>query len=233
MNLALANPIVLGLVTIALLSSPAMSQRLGGSDDAVVASIDQAVAAATAQMLADIELRGISIAVLPIDGDRDDSRMTDRLGHELITRLGATRVRTWQSEDLAESLGHPIDRERLCELTDDEREIIGDVLEADAIVCGSVRRVGLDDTGLRGRTEISLSIIFVETGEVAGSGWQSAVVSLDPETVTLSIVSKPSFWVLVGITTVLAAVVTVAWSIIGSPWRRRADLATKPREIVR
>jgi hypothetical protein len=235
MRTTLARLTTHGLLFFALLGAPAAGQdELPGSDDAVIAAVDRAVGTAVAEMLAGLGEGIDSVAVFPIDGDTAVNRVTDRVEYEVVNRGGMARVVTRRDEVFTRTLSEfEFTEKRFDLMPAEEQRRFGNMLGVDAIVYGAVRRVGIDDTSVRGRAEVSLSMVVVETGQVVGSGWQTAVVGIDADTVTLSIMSKPWFWVVVVCVAVGGFVVAVVWIVIGFPLRRRAKLALKPREVIR
>lgn len=221
------------LVVLAMFVPVGRAQEpLPGSSDAVNKAINEAVTLAVDEMLSTLSLEIDSVAVFPLDGDGSDGRVTARTEYAVVNwKQGLfTKVVTRDSDVFQKALSEfEFTEKRFDIMPAEERTRFGRFLGVDAIVYGSVRQVGIDDTKLRGRAEVSLSLLVVETGQVIGSGWQMAVVPIDVRTPALAILSQPWFWLVV----IGAVIVGFVVIIIGFPLRRRMALAAKPRDISR
>lgn len=212
----------------------AQSDMPGGSD-AIEAATDQAVEEAVSQLLRTLPEMVDTVAVLVVYGDREDL-VRSRMEHHFIQRglpLGLKVVTRQPSEwDLIEG-EFEFSEANFDGMPQDQIRKWGEVLGADALVWSRVREAGMDDTGLQGRARIEARLGIVETGQLAGSADARAAADIDGDTLgtglAMRALNSPLFWPVVVVGVVGGCVFFVAYS----KFKRRMDLASKPREIIR
>ncbi len=206
-----------------------------GGGDAVEAATDQAVEDAVSQLLRTLPETVDTVAVLVVYGDREDL-VRSRMEHHLIQRglpLGLKVVTRQPSEwDLIEG-EFEFSEANFDGMPQDQIRKWGELLGADALVWSRVREAGMDDTGLQGRARIEARLGIVETGQLAGSADARAAADIDGDTLgtglAMRALNSPLFWPVVVVGVVGGCVFFVAYS----KFKRRMDLASKPREIIR
>lgn len=216
-------------------SQVAAQNSMPGGGDAIEAATDQAVEDAVGQLLRTLPESVDTVAVLVVYGDRDDL-VRSRMEHFLIQRglpLGLKVVTRQPSEwDLIEG-EFEFSEANFDGMPQDQIRKWGEVLGADALVWSRVRNRGMDDTGLQGRTRIEARLGIVETGQLAGSADARASADIDSDTLTtglaMQMIRSSLFWPVLIIAVVGGFVFFVAYS----KFKRRMDLASKPREIIR
>ncbi|TVQ56374.1 MAG: hypothetical protein EA377_02305 [Phycisphaerales bacterium] len=206
-----------------------------GAMDAMEAAARQAVEDAVSQMLRNVPDDIESIAVFPVLND-DDGFFKHLIEHELIQEGGhrGFRVVTRSESEWDLLIGEFVFTEDNFDIMPEEQlRRFGRVLGADALVWSRVRALGMDDTGLKGRARVETRLGVVETGQLAGSGSGIGLVAVDSETFitafVFGLIGQPWFWPMVVIAIVGGVVLAVVWLWL----KRRVDLATKPREVVR
>jgi len=224
------------LLAWSLVVAPSLAvQAMPGGRDAIDSATDGAVEEAVSQLLRTVPESVDTIAVLVVYGDRDDL-VRSRLEHHLIQRglpIGLRVVTRQPTEwDLIEG-EFEFTEANFDGMPQDELRKWGELLGADALVWVRVREQGLDETGLSGRSRIEARLGIVETGQLAGSADARASSAIDGETIAtgvmMQIVRSPLFWPVVLIAVIGGAVFFVLYS----KFKRRMDLASKPREIIR
>lgn len=206
-----------------------------GGGDAVEAATDQAVEDAVSQLLRTLPETVDTVAVLVVYGDREDL-VRSRMEHHLIQRglpLGLKVVTRQPSEwNLIEG-EFEFSEANFDGMPQDQIRKWGELLGADALVWSRVREAGMDDTGLQGRARIEARLGIVETGQLAGSADARAAADIDGDTLgtglAMRALNSPLFWPVVVVGVVGGFVFFVAYS----KFKRRMDLASKPREIIR
>ncbi len=206
-----------------------------GGGDAVEAAADQAVEDAVSQLLRTLPETVDTVAVLVVYGDREDL-VRSRMEHHLIQRglpLGLKVVTRQPSEwDLIEG-EFEFSEANFDGMPQDQIRKWGELLGADALVWSRVREAGMDDTGLQGRARIEARLGIVETGQLAGSADARAAADIDGDTLgtglAMRALNSPLFWPVVVVGVVGGFVFFVAYS----KFKRRMDLASKPREVIR
>jgi hypothetical protein len=206
-----------------------------GGGDAVEAATDQAVEDAVSQLLRTLPETVDTVAVLVVYGDREDL-VRSRMEHHLIQRglpLGLKVVTRQPAEwDLIEG-EFEFSEANFDGMPQDQIRKWGELLGADALVWSRVREAGMDDTGLQGRARIEARLGIVETGQLAGSADARAAADIDGDTLgtglAMRALNSPLFWPVVVVGVVGGFVFFVAYS----KFKRRMDLASKPREIIR
>jgi hypothetical protein len=176
-----------------------------------------------------------TVAVLVVYGDREDL-VRSRMEHHLIQRglpLGLKVVTRQPAEwDLIEG-EFEFSEANFDGMPQDQIRKWGELLGADALVWSRVREAGMDDTGLQGRARIEARLGIVETGQLAGSADARAAADIDGDTLgtglAMRALNSPLFWPVVVVGVVGGFVFFVAYS----KFKRRMDLASKPREVIR
>jgi len=228
---------ILGLLlAMAVIVSPVSAgDNTPGAMDAMEAAARHAVEDAVTQMLRNLPGDIESIAVFPVLND-DDGFVKHLVEHELIQEGGhrGFRVVTRSESEWDLLIGEFVFTEDNFDIMPEEQlRRFGNVLGADALVWSRVRSLGMDDTGLKGRARVETRLGVVETGQLAGSGSGSGLVAVDGETLftamVLGLMRQPWFWPALVIAVVAGVVLAVVWLWL----KRRVDLATKPREVVR
>jgi len=227
----MSRRLVCALWALVLTADPCGAEEAKpGARDAIEAAIEAAVEQALGEALHILPEGVDSIAIVALGND-DDGFVTDRVQYHAVRRSPGRAKVVARDDTTWRKLLREFEwsEKRFDIMAEGEVRQFGKQLGADALLYGWVRARGMDDSGFKGTASLTLYLGVVETGQIAGSGSGKAVVPIEAETFLLGLTQKAWFW-----PAVIGVVVgVILLRVFLLPFRRRMELAAKPRELVK
>jgi hypothetical protein len=225
---------LLGLTAVAL-AQPLDPADVPGGRDAVRSALEQACEEVVNEFVETLPSDVDTIAVLPFENDEDGTAARTvedfliKYGPRLEVRIVARGDPAWERLTTEWEFAYYRSDVIPPELIPTFRE----VLPAGAVVWGSVRTLGLNDTGIRAQAIVEARMGSVTTGQIVASGTSEKTVQVATDTFLIGLIHKPWFWPVAGIVGVALIVVVVVFIFLTPPVLRGLFSASKPRRVAR